>query len=131
MVTTNALRVQESLAPLFTEELCMGLFSFQGRVGRMQFWLTSLILYGIVMVLELVGRKSGATAAAMLLLVLLVPIIWASLAVGVKRWHDRDKSGWWSLINLVPIIGTLWALVETGFLKGTSGQNRFGTDPLT
>ena len=54
-----------------------------------------------------------------------------SIIVQVKRWHDRDKSGWWVLINFVPVVGPLWALVECGFLRGTLGDNRFGPDPLT
>lgn len=108
----------------------MGLFSFEGRASRMQFWLTTLILYGVLIVLQAVGKRTGATPVALFLLLLMLPIVWASLAVSVKRWHDRDKSGWWTLINLVPVIGSFWALVETGFLKGTTGQNRFGTDPV-
>lgn len=48
----------------------------------------------------------------------------------IKRWHDLDKSGWWVLINFIPIVGGLWCLVECGFLKGTVGPNRFGPDPL-
>jgi uncharacterized membrane protein YhaH (DUF805 family) len=108
----------------------MGPFSFRGRVGRLQFWFTSLILFGILIVLKVVGKSTGAGPGALILLVLMLPIIWVSLAVGVKRWHDRDKSGWWTLINLVPIVGSIWALVENGFLKGTSGENRFGADPL-
>ncbi len=57
-------------------------------------------------------------------------IIWPALAISVKRWHDRDKSGWWVLIGLVPLIGGLWALIETGFLPGTEGDNQYGPDPL-
>jgi uncharacterized membrane protein YhaH (DUF805 family) len=72
-----------------------------------------------------------ATSTALLLLLVMVPILWASLAVCVRRWHDRDKSGWWTLINLVPVVGSIWALVETGFLKGTAGENRFGTAPVS
>ena len=49
-----------------------------------------------------------------------------SLAVWAKRWHDRGKSGWWNLIALIPIIGPIWALVESGFLKGDCGSNRYG-----
>jgi uncharacterized membrane protein YhaH (DUF805 family) len=112
------------------EEFRMSLFSFQGRVGRMQFWLTSLLLSFVVVVLELVAKGTKAAPVALLLLALMLPLLWVSLAVGVKRWHDRDKSGWWILINLVPFIGSIWALVETGFLKGTTGENRFGTDPV-
>ena len=54
----------------------------------------------------------------------------SALAVSVKRWHDRDKSGWWVLLNLLPVIGWLWALIDNGFLRGSVGPNRFGEDPL-
>ncbi len=56
-------------------------------------------------------------------------LAWTHLAVFVKRWHDRDKSGWWVLINLIPIIGWLWTLVECGFLDGTRGPNKYGPSP--
>lgn len=56
--------------------------------------------------------------------------LYPALAVTTKRWHDRDKSGWWSLILLVPVIGAIWMTVECGFLHGTDGLNRFGPDPL-
>jgi uncharacterized membrane protein YhaH (DUF805 family) len=108
----------------------MSLFSFQGRVGRQQFWLTSLAVMAVVVALEFLARGTRGSPVALMFLVLMVPTVWISLALGVKRWHDRDKSGWWILINLVPFIGYIWALVENGFLKGTSGQNRFGADPV-
>ena len=63
------------------------------------------------------------------MLVLQVLLIWISLAVQIKRWHDRDKSGWWVLINLIPLIGAIWAFVETGCLRGTVGPNAYGPDP--
>ncbi|MDK1017721.1 MAG: DUF805 domain-containing protein, partial [Actinomycetota bacterium] len=47
-----------------------------------------------------------------------------------KRWHDRDKSGWWMLIAFVPIIGGLWAFIETGLLQGTESDNQYGPNPL-
>ena len=64
------------------------------------------------------------------LLVVTVAIIWIGLAVAVKRWHDRGKSGWWILIQFVPIIGPLWYFIEVFCLSGTAGPNRFGQDPL-
>ena len=54
-----------------------------------------------------------------------------SLAADVKRYHDVDKSGWWVLILLVPVVGFVWFLIECGFQRGTSGPNRFGPDPLS
>jgi uncharacterized membrane protein YhaH (DUF805 family) len=53
--------------------------------------------------------------------------IW--LAVAAKRWHDRGKSGWWTLIVLVPFIGGIWMFVEAGCLRGTVGPNNYGPDP--
>jgi uncharacterized membrane protein YhaH (DUF805 family) len=68
-----------------------------------------------------IGVFSGIFA-----LVALIPTV----IVYIKRFHDRDKSGWWVLITLIPIIGAIWILVELGFLKGTPGLNRFGP-PVT
>ena len=56
-------------------------------------------------------------------------MLWSSFALQAKRWHDRDKSAWWILLNFIPI-ANLWALIETLFLRGTEGSNRFGDDPL-
>ena len=46
-------------------------------------------------------------------------------AIAAKRWHDRNKSGWWSLISLIPLVN-FWMLIELGFLTGTDSANRFG-----
>ena len=63
-------------------------------------------------------------------LLVLIVAFWISLAIAVKRWHDRGKSGWWVLIALVPVIGGFWYIIECGFLKGTTGANAYGADPL-
>ena len=67
-----------------------------------------------------VGLLSGIFA-----LLVFIPAI----LVYIKRFHDRDKSGWWMLIVLIPIVGAIWFLVELGFLAGTPGLNRFGPPP--
>lgn len=77
----------------------------------------------------------AAVAAAMtktLIPTVIVSLVflYPALALYTKRWHDRGKSGWWTLIMLVPIIGPIWALVELGFLTGTPGPNQYGADPL-
>jgi len=108
------------------------LFSFQGRIPRRVFWGASLgmgfIFYVIVFALVLIlGDKSVVTGIVTLLLY--IPLIWASLALAVKRWQDRGKSGLWVLIGLIPLIGPIWAFVETGCLRGTQGANQYGADP--
>ena len=56
--------------------------------------------------------------------------VWIGLAAQVKRWHDRDKTGEWALINLIPFIGQIWVLIQCGILRGTAGANHFGEAPL-
>ena len=52
-------------------------------------------------------------------------------AIAVKRYHDHDSSGWWSVLGLLPILGQLGLLIVLlGMLKGKEGDNRFGPDPL-
>jgi len=117
------------------------LFGFDGRVGRTAYWLVLLAVmlidsaaFGAVGGFELFDgdsitvERKGASRFWPLLVVL--PSLWIGLVVSVKRWHDRNKSGRWVLLTLVPVVGWLWTLVECGFLKGTTGPNRFGQDPL-
>jgi uncharacterized membrane protein YhaH (DUF805 family) len=52
-----------------------------------------------------------------------------SLAMGVRRLHDTDRSGWWWLLVLIPVIGLIVLIVFWCF-EGTRGPNRFGPDPL-
>ncbi len=59
-----------------------------------------------------------------------VLLLWPWFALAVKRYHDRDISGWWSLVGLIPLIGTIWLLIALGFRKGTDGENRFDREPL-
>jgi uncharacterized membrane protein YhaH (DUF805 family) len=55
--------------------------------------------------------------------------LWPALAIQAKRWHDVDKSAWWILINLVPVVGGLIALVFNGFIAGSPASNQFGPAP--
>ena len=55
---------------------------------------------------------------------------WVGLAGLAKRWHDLDQSGWLALLSFIPVIGPLLCYIVAGFLRGTSGHNRFGPDPL-
>ena len=61
--------------------------------------------------------------------VIAVVAVWSSIAVGVKRLHDIDKSGWWMLLLFVPIVGALALFVMNGFIAGTPHANRFGEPP--
>jgi uncharacterized membrane protein YhaH (DUF805 family) len=77
------------------------------------------------------AMSSPAMVIVMLALTLiyLVLLFWVGLAVHIKRWHDRDKSGWWVLTGFIPVVGPIWSLIECGILDGTPGPNRFGLSP--
>lgn len=110
------------------------LFAFDGRINRGKFWLGTAVLWGMLLLAVVLGVAIGSavssTLGILIVLVAYIPVIWAGLAISIKRWHDRDKSGWWIFIAFVPFIGGLWALIETGFLEGTKGDNQYGPDPL-
>ena len=108
--------------------------SFEGRINRAKFWagIGVMIAASLVAMLidSLLGMGPSSGNIGIVGLIVSLVSIYAGLALYAKRWHDRDKSGWWSLICLVPLIGAIWLLVECGILEGTRGPNRFGPDPL-
>ena len=106
------------------------LFSFRGRATRLEYWMYNVALICVSFILGFIFIALGDEVGGIVLVVFYLFFIWSLIAIQVKRWQDRDKSGWWILINLVPIIGSIWALIDNGFLRGTEGMNRFGEDPL-
>lgn len=101
---------------------------FSGRANRKQFWLYALWLIVVYMVIGVVaavlGEKAGNAFIVLVWLALIVP----NLAMIVRRLHDTDRSGWWVLISLLPLIGGLILFVFE-VLPGTPGENRFGSQP--
>jgi len=104
------------------------LFSLEGRIKRSTFWGYLILLLpiyggGYLMDLSLTGQAGKFYLIGFLI------CFWPTLALNVKRCHDRNRSGWFYLVAFIPIIG-IWYLIEAGFLKGTESDNRFGPDPL-
>ncbi len=105
------------------------LFSFQGRIRRSEYWLRfSLPAVAVAVVLSVIDVSLGTDGVLPMIFNLI--ILYPSLAINVKRCHDRNRSGWFMLINIIPLVGAIWYLVEVGFLRGTPGENRFGPDPV-
>ena len=107
--------------------------SLEGRIGRQSYWMGVLALYGITFVAALLDNLVGTASEygyGIITILVTLALIYPQIVLLAKRWHDRGKSGWWTLIAFVPIIGGLWLLIELGFLKGTDGDNQYGPDPL-
>jgi uncharacterized membrane protein YhaH (DUF805 family) len=126
---------------------------FSGRSQRKEYWmftLFSVIVTVVLAVLMVVGgfdffsdptlqssepNVLGYIAVGLFLVFILGSII-PSIAVSVRRFHDRDMSGWWVLgfavLSNLPYVGWLFSIGNLVImaLPGTPGQNRFGNDPL-
>jgi uncharacterized membrane protein YhaH (DUF805 family) len=110
------------------------LFSFDGRLDRRTYRLCRLIA-NVAVLLSFYGLRDVTAKLAhdppMLILIALLLVglyavwIWSTLAMQVKRRHDRDKSWPWLFVGFIPIVGPIWVLVETCWLEGTPGYNRF------
>ena len=108
---------------------------FSARTGRKEYGYFLLFHLIIIFGLALTGRalheRFGATARASLattigiyMLAEFVPQITES----VRRLHDIGRSGWWFLINLIPVLGACWLLILMA-LNGTPGENKYGPKP--
>jgi uncharacterized membrane protein YhaH (DUF805 family) len=96
---------------------------FSGRAPRSEFWYFQLfaVLLGIgAAILDPTGAIGGLISLALLL---------PSLAVSVRRLHDTNRSGWWILIGLIPLIGIILLIVWWAS-RGEPHSNRFGPPPL-
>jgi uncharacterized membrane protein YhaH (DUF805 family) len=99
-------------------------FSFRGRIDRREYWSAAFklgVVYAVAgMLIESANEKAVVVGG-----IIVFSLFWPVLAIQTKRWHDRNKSGWWNLIILIPIVGHIWASIELGFIKGTRGENRY------
>jgi len=132
-------------------------FDFSGRSRRMEYWMfavfmaiVGLVLAGPIFFDVMTASLADPLAAetdpftgvgtfglvsmglyGLFVLVVIIP----SLALTIRRLHDRDMSGWWYLgfvvASLIPLVGLVAsiAFLVIMFLPGTDGPNRFGPDP--
>jgi uncharacterized membrane protein YhaH (DUF805 family) len=105
------------------------LFSFEGRINRAKLWLGLLLLWILGAIGLAVDAATGSRFPGPGYWIAWVVSIVPWLALNVKRCHDRGHSGWFVLVALIPF-ANIWYLIEIGFLKGTTGSNRYGADPL-
>ena len=104
---------------------------FGGRSRRKEYWyfvLFSLIVSLVLSAIDALLGTFGSTNVGLLGGIYGLAVLIPSIAVSVRRLHDIDRTGWWVLIGLVPVIGTIVLLVFAAS-DGTPGENRFGPDP--
>jgi uncharacterized membrane protein YhaH (DUF805 family) len=105
---------------------------FSGRARRTEFWYFVLFNIIVTIVLSLIDTLLGTfnilRGVGLLSGIYGLAVLIPTLAVTVRRLHDIDRTGWWILIGLIPLIGTIVLLVFY-LTPGTPGSNRYGPDP--
>ncbi len=96
---------------------------FDGRAGRAEFWWFVLASAIIGIVLSTLGRAS--VIFVVLYLIYALGVLIPSLAVAVRRLHDTNRSGWWYLLILIPLVGGIILIVFLA-TDGTPGLNQYG-----
>ena len=127
---------------------------FNGRSRRMEYWMfvlfTTLVSVALGGLMVLGGLNFSELRAGSMTEPTFGPLFWIgaiafglfamfssipSIAVSIRRYHDRDMSGWWVLgfgvLGNLPYVGWIASLVSLVItaLPGTPGENRFGQDP--
>lgn len=106
-------------------------FSVNGRIGRVRYlgWLMAMTLCFIPVLGAWLGLAAfSSTLAVVLIGIITLASLVISVFIGAQRLHDIGWSGWFLLLHLVPLIGSLFALLLL-IIPGTQGANRFGPPP--
>lgn len=99
------------------------ILTIDGRARRSEFWYFALFVWIVSFILNLIF-KDGNIVARLITLVLNV----ATITVSIRRLHDVGKSGFWLLLELVPIIG--WAILIYFYVQDSMpGRNQYGENP--
>jgi uncharacterized membrane protein YhaH (DUF805 family) len=106
--------------------------TFEGRARRKEYWFFvlfyALAIVALAIVDDIVGTYREEVGFGLLTAVFVLATFIPTLAVTVRRLHDTNRSGWWVLLEFVPIVGGLVLLVFM-MLDSQPGANRFGPNP--
>lgn len=108
---------------------------FAGRSTRREFFAFYAVFYGLVFAAAFAsgwsdGMSRFETPSGIFLILIIIAGVFPSWAVKIRRLHDQDRSGWWSLTTAIPYLGWIATLV-IGLIPGTPGENEYGFDPRT
>ena len=108
-------------------------FSASGRIGRLRYFAYSFgyVLIGYVALMVLVGLMAATgimivneESSSLVQVISYGYFILVGLMLGRRRAHDMDKSGWFSLLALIPLVNLIFLIIP-----GTKGENRYGRQP--
>ena len=105
---------------------------FSGRARRKEYWYFFLFNIIILLVLSFIDGMTGTfiyeAGLGLLGGIYALAVLIPGIAVAVRRLHDTDRSGWWLLVGLIPVFGTI-ALLVFMLQDGKLGENQYGANP--
>ena len=122
--------------PQVKESWKQKLFSSKGRINRLNYLLYNIALHIVASIaqfifitaLAFIAEDSAIIGVILFILtsVLVIACIYSGICLTIKRWHDLNKSGWYTLLCLL-IIPAIYII----FAKGTDGPNQYGLKPVS
>lgn len=100
------------------------LFGFNGRINRAKYWMGILVCVVASIAASILGALLGSTIGTLVTGIVSIATLIISIAIGIKRLHDRNKSGWWLLLFLLApsvLLGFGMAAGVLGIASGGSG----------
>lgn len=98
---------------------------FTGRARRQEYWMFTLFNIIAYVVLAVIDAVVGTMVLA---LIYSLAVLLPSIGVAIRRLQDTNRSDWWLLIGLIPLVGAIVLLVFT-VIEGDKGDNQYGADP--
>ncbi|MBE6097928.1 MAG: DUF805 domain-containing protein [Schwartzia succinivorans] len=105
------------------------MINFDGRLSRGQYVKIWLVLFFIHIILRIAMMTTDSFLGIIILLAITLPLCVFGVSVNVRRFHDLDRSGWYCLWLLIPIVNIGW-LIYLLCKKGTARANNYGIAPL-
>ena len=104
---------------------------FSGRAGVREYWMFNLIHFIIIVILGSISKVMPSTLYNIIIVLYMIGVsLIPSIAVTIRRLHDVNKSGFYILLNFIPVLGWFYILYLT-IKAGDTEKNRFGTSPIT
>ena len=104
------------------------LFSSQGRMCRAKYWIINLCVGLLVLPIYLIKENDVSIGVLIGMFLLAILLLWINIATNIKRYHDLGKSGWFVLLQLIPIVGYVF-IIYAAFFKGQEHDNKYGPNP--
>ncbi len=105
---------------------------FSGRARRKEYWMfclfNFLFIVGAILLDNLLGTAIKGIGYGLIYGLYVLAMLLPSFGVGIRRMHDVGKSGWFFLIGLIPIVGSIWILILL-CSDGNAAENKYGLNP--